>query len=62
MGFLHNITLELKDETPKSELSEFLEQMPESAHISTIVRVTPKDRPWESEKVAVALQARWISE
>jgi hypothetical protein len=62
MGFLHNLTLELKDETPKAELAAFLEQLPETAHISTVVKITPKDRPWESEQVAVALQARWISE
>jgi hypothetical protein len=62
MGFLHNITLELKSETPKLELAAFLEQLPDTAVISTVVRTTPKDRPWESERTHVSLQARWISE
>ena len=62
MGFLHNLSLELGSETPKLELARFLEEIPDGAVISTVVRTTPKDRPWESEQVTVSLQARWTTE
>lgn len=62
MGFLHNLTLELGSETPKAELVHFLAQVADGAVISTVVRTTPKDRPWESEQTTVSLQARWITE
>lgn len=62
MGFLHNLTHALGSETPRAELAAFLDQVPEGAVISTIVTTTPKDRPWESERTTVSLQARWISE
>lgn len=62
MPLRHSIELELKDSTPKAELVAFLGSVEDGAVISTIVRTTPKDRPWESERTTVTLQARWSSE
>lgn len=62
MGFAHNVSFNITGDFRKEQLEKFLEQVPPGGQLSTKVHIVPKDRPWESERTTVELQARWITE
>lgn len=53
------IELELTKSFTVEQLQEFANAVPAGAALETVVRVTPKDRPWESEVTRVTLTASW---
>jgi hypothetical protein len=54
-----SIELDLTGDLSREKLAEFIDATPPEATLTTIVHVTPKDRPWESERVTAALRAEW---
>lgn len=59
MKVQHSTTIELNDEVSIVALKRALDEIPDSAHVSTDVRITEADRPWESRRTSVSLLAVW---
>lgn len=62
MGFAHNIEFDITGDRNKEELERFLEQVPPTGVLETVVHHNAGDRPWESPSIKVILRARWITE
>lgn len=59
MKIQHSTTIELTREVDARALKIALEQIPDDAHVSTDVRITEPDRPYESRRTEVSLLAVW---
>jgi hypothetical protein len=60
MAFVHTIEIELDETLKAGALKAFLEKVPDTAVLKTVITVIPKDRPFDSERRSATLKARWI--
>jgi hypothetical protein len=59
MKIQYSMVIELAKEVDAAVLKRALEQIPDNAHISTDVLITEPDRPYESRRTQVSLNAIW---
>lgn len=59
MKIMHNAHIDVTDGATREDLAVFLETVPAGSKIETITYHQPADRPWESARTTVALQAIW---
>lgn len=59
MKIKHSTDIELPHKATVLDFKKALEDVPDNATLTTLISVTPADRPWESQRTSAILHAEW---
>lgn len=61
MKMVHSTAVSITDGITREDLQQFIDAIPAAAKITAEVGVQKADRPYESARTLVQLQAKWMT-